>query len=554
MDIKQLRQQVDDLFSKRTQFMILLQEIAENFYPERADFTVRREVGDEFASNLMSSYPVLCRRDLGDQVGTMLRQSGKEWFHMSPVDDRREDNDAKRWLQWATGVQRRAMYDRKTLFTRATKEADHDFAAFGQAVISARLNKNQDALLYRCWHIRDVVWLENEDGEICLTARKWKPYAKDLKRIFGSKNHTSLEADVNQNPFQEIECYHIVLEMELYDGPIDKASAGKMEAEYRRDRYKYVSVYYDIKHDHVIEAIPTHNREYIIPRWQTVSGSQYAYSPATIAALPDARLIQAMTYTLLEAGEKAVTPPMIATQDAVRSDVAVYAGGITWVDQDYDEKLGEALRPLTQDLRGIPLGIDMQRDARQLLMQAFFLNKLNLPRPETSGQMTAYEIGQRIQEYIRGAMPIFEPMEMEYNGAMCEATFDLLLRGGAFGDPRMMPRSLQGADIQFRFESPLHDAIEAQKGQKFIEMNQLIAQAINLDQSVIALPDAKVALRDALNGIGVPAKWVRNETTVQQIEQAQRAAVENQQLLDTMEQSSVVTGNLAKAERDMAAA
>lgn len=534
--------------------MILLQEIAENFYPERADFTVRREVGDEFASNLMSSYPVLCRRDLGDQIGTMLRPTSKGWFHMLPTDDRREDNDAKRWLQWAAGVQRRAMYDRKTMFTRATKEGDHDYAAFGQAVLSARLNKNRDAMLYRCWHIRDVVWLENEDGEICLTARKWKPYAKDLKRLYGSKNHQSLETDVTQNPFQEIECYHIILEMELYDGPIDKIAVGQMSAEYQRDRYQYVSIYYDIKHDHVIEAVPTHNREYIIPRWQTVSGSQYAYSPATIAALPDARLIQAMTYTLLEAGEKAVTPPMVATQDAVRSDVAVYAGGITWVDQDYDEKLGEALRPLTQDLRGIPLGIDMQRDARQLLAQAFFLNKLNLPRPETAGQMTAYEIGQRIQEYIRGAMPIFEPMEMEYNGALCEVTFDVLLRAGAFGDPRMMPRSLQGADIQFRFESPLHDAIEQQKGQKFLEMNQLIAQAINLDPSAIALPDSKTALRDALSGIGVPAKWINNETTVKQIQQAQKAAQQNQQLLNAMEQGSVVTGNLAKAERDMAAA
>jgi hypothetical protein len=40
--------------------------------------------------------------------------------------------------------------------------------------------------------------------------------------------------------------------------------------------------------------------------------------------------------------------------------------------------------------------------------------------------MTAYEVGQRIQEYIRGALPLFEPMEMEYNGALCERTFEIL--------------------------------------------------------------------------------------------------------------------------------
>lgn len=531
MDIKQLKESVDNLFSKRSSFMTLLQEIAENFYPERADFTLRRDVGDEFASNLTTSYPLMCRRELGDQVGVMLRPTAKDWFYTVPVDSQREDNEAKRWLEWTMGIQRRAMYDRASQFTRATKEADHDFATFGQAVVSVRLNRNADALLYRCWHIRDVVWMENEDGVLSLIARKWKPYARDLLRLFGNKNHPAVESEAKKSPFDEIECLHIICDADMYDG----APMGK----------PYWSLYYDVKHDHLLEAIPVYNKEYVIPRWQTVSGSQYAYSPATIAALPDARLIQAMTYTLLEAGEKLTNPPMVATQDAVRSDIAIYPGGVTWIDMDYDERLGEALRPIAQDAKGMPLGIDMQRDARLLIAQAFYLNKLTLP--ERAPEMTAYEVGQRIQEYIRGAMPLFEPMEMEYNGGICEATFDLLLRAGAFGGPHLMPKSLRGADIQFKFASPLHDAIEQQKGQKFMEMKALIVEAMEIDQSAIALPDAKVALRDALNGIGVSAQWLRNEVSVKQIEEAQQAAIRAKQLLDTAEQGSAVAGNMAKA-------
>lgn len=537
MQIKQLRETIDKLFSNRTQFILLLQEIAENFYPERADFTVRREIGDTFAENLMTSYPILARRDLGDQIGTMLRPTAKEWFHMVPVDKGRENNEAKRWLEWASGIQRRAMYDRVTQFTRATKEGDHDFAAFGQCVISTRLNRDASALLYRCWHIRDVVWLENEDGQIGLIARKWKPYRRDLQRLFGSKNHQNLDQEARQDPFAEVDCYHIICEADMYDdNPMGKP---------------YWSIYYDITHDHVLEAIPVWNKEYIIPRWQTVSGSQYAYSPAAIAALPDARLIQAMTYTLLEAGEKVVNPPMVATQDAVRSDLAMYAGGITWVDIEYDERLGQAVRPMTIEAGGMPLGIEMQHDSRAMIAQAFFLNKLTLP--QRAPEMTAYEVGQRIQEYIRGAIPIFEPMEMNYNGELCELTFDILLRAGALGSPADMPASLRGADIQFRFESPLHDAIEQQKGQKLLEMKALIAEAVALDQSVIAIPDAKVALRDALDGIGVPARWMRDEVTVRQIEQAQKAAAESQQVLASMEQSAAVSANLAKANRELAA-
>ena len=119
----------------------------------------------------------------------------------------------------------------------------------------------------------------------------------------------------------------------------------------------------------------------MIPRWQTVSGSQYAHSPATVAALPDARLLQSITLTLLEAGQKAVDPPMIAVQEAIVGGVNVYAGGVTYVDAEYDERLGEVLRQLGGDASkgGLNFGVETAQDIREMISQAFFLNKINLP-------------------------------------------------------------------------------------------------------------------------------------------------------------------------------
>lgn len=540
MNAKQLREVADRLFSKRGQFMTLCQEIAENFYVERADFTVRREVGDEYASNLMTSYPLQCRRDLGDQLQTMLRPTGKVWAHVGTVEPVREDNEAKQWMEHKAIVMRRAMYDRKALFEDATSMADHDYSSFGQAVVSVRLNRTLDRLLYRNWHIRDVAWMDNDEGGLQFIARKWKPTARTLKQLFPSTIDAKIERAVEKDPFTEYDCMHIICEAEMYDG--------------QTRGMPYWSIYYDCTHNKVLEEVATWNIEYAIPRWKRVSGSQYAYSPATVIALPDARLIQAMTLTLLEAGEKAVNPPIIATMDAVRSDVSLYAGGLTWIDYEYDERSGEALRPMPIKADGIPLGIDMQRDARALIMQAFFLNKLNLPRPENAKDMTAYEVGQRIQEYIRAALPIFAPMESEYNGAICELTWDLLFRNGAFGSPLNMPRSLRGAEIQFRFESPLHDLIEQAKGHKWLEAKAIIADASAIDPSAAAMLDAKIALRDVLSGIGVPAKWVRSETTVRQIEQAQNAAIEAEKMLGAMTMGSEAAANLAGAKKDLAAA
>ena len=539
MNIKQLHAMVDDLFTKRSTLTNRWQELADHFYPERADFILKRDIGNKFADQLTTSYPLITRRELGDQIGMMLRPTQKDWFRSVPVDSDRENNEAKRWLERVNITQKRAMYDRVSCFTRATKEADHDFATFGQAVISVQLNKNRDRLLYRTWHLRDVVWCENQEGNIGIVARKWKPYLRDLRAIFGDKNHQNIANEAEKTPYNETEIYHIVCELDMY-------------ADQKPDRTgkNYWSIYYDPKNSHVIEAIQVWDNEYVIPRWQTVSGSQYAFSPATIVALPDARLIQAMAYTLLEAGEKATNPPMIGTIDAIRSDIAVFPGGVTWIDQDYDERLGAALRPLAQDYHQLPIGLDMLKDTRVLLSNAFYLNKLNLP--ERTADMTAYEVGQRVQEYIRNAMPIFEPMEDSYNGQLCEATFNLMMRNGAFGSPYDMPESLRGAEIQFKFESPLHDAIEAQKGQKFTEMRSLIAEAVSMDQSALALPDWSVALRDALEGIKVPAKWVNSQQIMDSKISDQQNAQAMAQQLAGLEQGGKGIASLAQANKDLA--
>lgn len=540
MNAKQLRELADRLFSKRGQFISLCQEIAENFYVERADFTVKKEVGDEYAGNLMTSYPLQCRRDLGDQIQTMLRPAGKVWAHVGTQEPKREDNDARQWLEEKEQIMRRAMYDRKARFEDAAAMADHDFATFGQCVLSVRLARTLDRLMYRNWHIRDVVWTDNDDGGLQFIARKWKPTARTLVQLFPKAVDAKIRAKAEKDPFAEFDCLHIICEADMYDG-----QAGK---------FPYWSIYYDCEHNKVLEEVPTWNQEYAIPRWRRLSGSQYAYSPATVIALPDARLIQAMTLTLLEAGEKAVNPPTIGVVDAVRSDIALYAGGHTWIDLEYDERTGEALRPMPIDVKGIPLGTDLQRDTRELISRAFFLNKLRAFNPGQDPNMTAYQAGQIVQEYIRGALPLFAPMESEYNGAVCELTWDLLFRNGAFGSPFDMPRSLRGVEIQFRFESPLHDLIEQAKGQKWLEAKAIVADAVALDPSAADLLDAKVALREVLKGIGTPAEWTRNESDVDDMARQRQEQQATDQLLASMTQGSEAAANLAGARKDLAQA
>jgi hypothetical protein len=529
-----LTQQGGQLFEKRSSLLALWQRIAENFYPERADFTTTRNIGREFGEWLTTGYPLLARRDLGNAFGTMLRPTSKNWFHIRTTNWEALGTEARAWLEMAENRQRRAMYARTSQFARATKEGDNDFAAFGQTVIQTTLNSHGNSLLYRCWHLRDVAWMEDENGAIGTIYRKWKPTVADLMRLFPGKVHKNVSDKMEKQPYDEIEVWHCIVPSDAY--PSDDG---------KKYNTPFLSVYLDVANKHKMEEVGVLNMEYTIPRWQTVSGSQYAYSPATVVAMPDARLIQAMTGVLLEAGEKAVSPPMVAVQGALRSDLNILAGGVTWVDMEYDERLGEVLRPLTLDKSGIPLGLEMSQDVRQQIAEAFYLNKIALPAPD--GDMTAYEVGQRVQEYIRQAMPLFEPMEPEYNGPLCENTFELLMRSGVFGSPFDMPEELHGVDFQFVFESPLHDAIEREKGQRLLEANSMISQIIPLDQTVSYMLDAKKALRDTLQGTGVPASWLRSEATVQQFAEEAKQQQQTAELLAQMQAGANVAATVSKA-------
>ena len=522
-------------FSDRSSLESLWQEMALNFYVERADFTTRWSLGEEFASHLTTSYPMLARRDLGNAIQSMLRPRGENWFKMGLQNTPDVTAMGKQWLEYSETVMRHYMFDRKAGFVRATGEADHDYATFGNACLSVEYNRDLTGLIYRCWHIRDVVWFEDEAGFINEVHRKWELSAVDMISLFGAdKCHREIIKAAKENTSKKFEVRHIVVSSEKW----------KTRENGKEYKQSFVSMYVDVSHDHVIEESGTPILHYVIPRWQTISGSQYAYSPAAVCALPDARLIQSMSLTLLEAGEKSVNPPLIATMEAVRSDISMHAGGITWADYEYDERLGDVLRPMNIDKSGLAFGVNIREETKQMIQEAFFLNKLSLP--QQTGQMTATEVSQRVQEYIRQALPLFQSIEMEYNGALCDMTFDLLMARNAFGSSEDIPEELQGRDLEFTFKSPLVEAKGKEKTQKYIESSELLRQAAELDPNVVRIIDHEKAIRDTFTGNEVPENWLKTEDEMQEILQQEADQAEQQKQMEMMAQAGQVAQETGK--------
>lgn len=530
----------DQLFKKKRQWDELCQEIAENFYPLRADFTTTFTLGEDFAVDVFDSFPILARETLGNAPSAMLRQG--EWFEVRTSEEElNEDPTNARWLEHATSRFRNLIYDRRANFIRATNEADHDWVAFGNPVLSVEESPDRTHFLFRSWHPKECAWMENSLGRVDHLQREVMMTARGIMSRPGwAKNaHEAIRTAAQKEPTKEFKLRHIVL-------PFDEIYGDDKE---KRRQYKdlpFCSIYVDCEHEIVLGegGLPVFN--YVVPRWKTLSRYQYGFSPAAITALPDGRMLQSLARIMLEQGEKALDPPMYGKGEIFRDAINRYAGGLTYVDLEGDEAIRDAMM-FEEPHQGLAAGLEMKADVRNLIAEAFLLNKLLLP---SQREMTAFETQARLAEFRRAVLPFFGPIEHEYHLPLLDVAFEMALRNNAF-NLQEMPDSLSDADVTFTFESPLHTAEGRAAVQAFQESVQILAGAAQFDQTVPTLINFKDMTKDAVKGTGAPADWFSDEETQQTEEEAARAVERLQAAAAALREGAAIGTDVATATQQM---
>jgi hypothetical protein len=526
-DITRLSKTADELFGSKITLLGMWQEIAELSYPERADFTVQRFVGDEFAGNLSNSHALIARRDSATIMSTIMFPKNQIWAHIKAGGE--EGIIANRqWLELSTKTMRKAMYSFDAKLTRALTEACNDLWAFGNAVISCEYNRDKRSLLYRCWHLRDMAWVESFDGDISEIYRKAKDTAYNIHKQFEGNVSDEVKRMLDKSPHQMVEYYHAVLPKDRYE----------TDTKINTD---YVSVFFECDTKHVLKEEASRTKIYTVARWETVSGYQYGYSPCSVAALPEIRMLQQLSLMILESTEMSVRPPIYGRNEIFRGDVNRMAGGVTYLDLEPEQGIRDALMFEPSSAQGLQVAAQKELQSMEMINRAYFLDKLKLPVPMSG--TTAYEFAKRMEEYIMINLPIFEPLELNFSQPLCEDTFDTLMANGAFGFPEEIPETLQGVDVNFEFHNPLQKALEEQQAQQYLDVIGLVSQAAALDANAPMILKSKAALRDAILGKGVPAKWLNDEDAIQEMEMQQAQAQQAQQAMAMLQQG----GEAAKA-------
>ncbi len=522
-----LLNKADQMFKLKAPVNQMWQTIAENFYPMRADFTSITPImaSKEPADWLSDSYPVLCARDLANSYESMLRDG--HWFEMAVNEGSQIDQAGKLWLSRSTMTQRGYMGLRESGFARAVKQGDYDFAVFGQAVIRVGLRRDLRSLLFSNIHLKDCAWFDDEAGMVGGVVRCWNPTREELLQTFGIDNPklAAIKLAWAKEPFAKEEVMHIEFPTHMcYDG--------------EKTNHPFMSFYVLRSSCVLLEEMGIPRMTYVVPRFLTMAESPYAYSPATMSSLPDARTLQAMTFTLMEAAERMVRPPLLARRDAVLGALELGPDGVTYIDNDYDERMGEAVRAMVHDKGVYPVGQHERTRVVETLYKGFFLDKIMLP--QKVAEQTAYEFAEMMKEYRRNNLPLFQPIEVEYNGQLCEAAFDTLFRGRYFGSVNDIPDSLLGQEIKFKYKSPLSSAEEGTRMSKFSQIQQELTMAQELDPTLVYVVDLPTAFRSAVQGVDVPPEWIASEEQFQANVERQQQMMQAQQAMEAAAQMAAI--------------
>jgi hypothetical protein len=438
----------------------------------------------------------------------------------------------------ATKRMDKAIHDPKARFRQSTGEVDRDVVALGTGILFSGMSRKAYRLSFKSCHLKDSIPIFDEEGAPTSMFRTQRMPLWQAVERFGLNNLSddSRRQYENQQVDEKLEFLQVVQEREK------GGRAGALLAK----NFPFEDLWIEVGQKHIVAEGGFHEFPFVVPRWDTSSGEDYGRSPGMVA-LPDVNTSQAMGETILVAGQRVADPPLMAPNDGILSEVNTFPGGLSYYDVDTARAVGgNPFFPLISGAN-LPLTRDMQTDTRNQIMAAFFRNILNLP--VNGPQMTATEIIQRKDEFIREVGPVFGRFETDYNQPIAERVFNMMLRENAF---LPIPEVLAGQNIKFKFELPvtrIRKQIEAAAARQWVlemtELGQMYPEARRL-------VNIEAFGRFSAKALGIPHEIVNGEQEVQKMKQAEEAAAAQQQQMAEAQQMAAMAKDGSAAMKQMA--
>ena len=511
---KELIKRLHSLERYREYWNTHFQELADYMLPRKSDIVRKRSRGEKRTELIYDGTALQSVDLLSASLHGMLTSGATPWFHLDMKDENLgRDDDVREWLQASSNSMMRAF--NQSNFETEIHEMYVDLVVFGTGCMFVEMDKG--TLRFSTRHISEFFIQENQYGLVDTVFRKYKSPVRQAIQRFGIDNVSEyMRKTFEKTPDEEVELLHVVL-------PRIERNPDKQD----NLNMAYASVYMDMETKTIISIGGFEEFPYIVPRFLKATGETMGRSPAMIA-LPDVKMLNLMSKTIIQASQKQIDPPLMVPDDGFILPVRTQPGGLNF----YRAGTRDTIQPLNTGAN-IPIGLSMEEQRRAAIRSAFYVDQL---LSGATPNMTATEVVQRQEERMRVIGPVLGRLMNEMLRPLIDRVFALMLRNNMLSIP---PENLQGRDIDIEYVSPLarvQKSSSLNSTMKALEILLPLAQSLPVGDHLD--PDGLV--RHVTDSLGVPKSTLRSSAEIEEIRE-QRAAAQQEQMERQQEQEDVYT-------------
>jgi len=520
------------------------QEVAERVWPTMAEMTGWRTPGEKRSEKIFDSTAQRALPRFAAAMDSMLTPATQMWHGLyTGIPELDDDIAVRRWCDNLRDIMFRQRYSPTANFGSQAFECYMSLGAFGTSALFIDEVPGV-TLRYRAIPLSELVIDLDHVGRVDTVYRSFQLSARQAMQIPGwaDKLPRGIVGQAKSAPNTMFEFVHCV--RPNYDYKEGMAGA---------DGMKYVSRYVSREGQVLLEDSGYRVMPYAVGRYVTGPREIYGRSPA-MEALADIKSLQEMEKTMLRMAHRMVDPPLILTEEGALNAFSVRPNALNY------GYLRDDGTPLVQPLMtggNLPIGIEMADQKRRAVNDSFLVTLFQILVEEPRA-MTATEVLQRAQE--KGALlgPTMGRQQSEFLGPVIDRELDLL--SASFSLPEPPPVLLEylssGGEILPKYQGPLARLMKTEEAAgilRTIEAMLPVAQ-VSGDMSVLRRINADEAIKLIAEANGVPAKALRTDEELEEMDAADAQAQQTEALLAAAPIAGQAAERFAKAEQIAASA
>jgi len=538
-DVDWFFKQQERLAEKRALWDAWWQQIAYRVMPGSATFQTEDQEGTKRMERLFTGKPVTNNQRFAAVLDDLLTPRSQVWHGLTPQDDElSEAQDVKLYLERLTKLLFALRYRPAANFAPQKSQGYLSVGAFGNSClfIDEEVGKGPR---YKHLFLKEIFWAENHAGIIDTVYRKYGMGARQAlqcAKIYGwGELPEKIRVAAEKEPFKEFDFLHVVK-------PNDELNPSRKD--FRGRPWSSFYMAYDGKS--LLQESGYHAWPFAIGRYDLSPGELFARSPA-MAAWGAILTLNEEKKTVLRAGQQAVNPPLLLSEDGALEPFNVRPGALNHGAMSSDGT------PLVQPLQmgdNVPLGLELMEVENGEIEDSFLVTifKILTENP----QMTATQVLEIAQQKATLLAPVMGRQHSEDLGPLIGREIDIASRMSQHAwILEEMPDALkeQGGAYQIDYRSPLARAMRAQDGVAIMRTFEALPAAQALDPHSVMVIDVPAAVRELSEINGVPAKLVRDKKMYDQLVEMAQQQTNLQQAAAAAPGVSQAALNAAKADQ-----